>query len=317
MIPERIEALVIARAFAAAKPASAAELAAPLVRYAPPTLTEAAWRGHLERAIAELRARSVLDDRYRLVDRGQLAAAIGRHAAKTWDQLAGRTLPALGLGLAADDKLLARFEDAALWWSAVAARSLGAWTDGPPPSAPALRDAYVWRELGLLGKPKRCPGDIAAHFLARVLGSDPASFERQVRRCAAAAVGAPRQELALVKVGLVRLWCEGRALAAAGPRPFLDAVRELAGRARAGTFGERKVFIAAVWHELRRAPGYAALSLGDFKARLVAAHRAGELALARADLVAAMDPALVAASETTTDGASFHFIVRTAPEGGA
>jgi hypothetical protein len=31
--------------------------------------------------------------------------------------------------------------------------------------------------------------------------------------------------------------------------------------------------------------------------------------LARADLVAAMDPAAVAASETVTDGATFHFVV--------
>jgi hypothetical protein len=42
----------------------------------------------------------------------------------------------------------------------------------------------------------------------------------------------------------------------------------------------------------------------------VSAHRQRELELARADLVAAMDPTLVAASETRTDGATFHFIVR-------
>ena len=33
------------------------------------------------------------------------------------------------------------------------------------------------------------------------------------------------------------------------------------------------------------------------------------IVLCRADLVAAMDPALVAASETTTDGATFHFLL--------
>jgi hypothetical protein len=65
-----------------------------------------------------------------------------------------------------------------------------------------------------------------------------------------------------------------------------------------------------VWHELRKRPRWSAITLDELKARLVAAHRAGELVLARADLVAAMDPALVAASEITTDGASFHFIVK-------
>jgi hypothetical protein len=74
-------------------------------------------------------------------------------------------------------------------------------------------------------------------------------------------------------------------------------------------FGERKVFIAAIWDLLRRDPGFA-LSLDDFKTRLLDAHRAGTLELARADYTRAMDPALVQRSETTWDGASFHFVVR-------
>ena len=48
----------------------------------------------------------------------------------------------------------------------------------------------------------------------------------------------------------------------------------------------------------------------ELKERLFEAHRRGELELARADLVAAMDPALVAASEMFGGGARFHFIVR-------
>jgi hypothetical protein len=75
-------------------------------------------------------------------------------------------------------------------------------------------------------------------------------------------------------------------------------------------FGDRKVFISAVWDALRATPAWAALELDELKARLVAAHRSRELVLARADLVAAMDPALVAASETRTDGATFHFVIR-------
>ncbi|HEY6175218.1 MAG TPA: hypothetical protein VIX73_12260, partial [Kofleriaceae bacterium] len=77
-----------------------------------------------------------------------------------------------------------------------------------------------------------------------------------------------------------------------------------------GRFGDRKVFVSAVWDVLHRDPRWADLALAEFKTRLVAAHRAGELALARADLVAAMDPGLVAASEIAADGASFHFIVK-------
>ena len=83
-------------------------------------------------------------------------------------------------------------------------------------------------------------------------------------------------------------------------------------RLATGRFGERKVFIAAAWHALCRRPGYASLALDDFKSQLVRAHRSGALVLARADLVAAMDPELVIASETDADGTTFHFVVREA-----
>src|SRR5262249_10832151 len=93
------------------------------------------------------------------------------------------------------------------------------------------------------------------------------------------------------------------------PAAFAGAVLRAARQTTAGWFGDRKVFVSAVWEQLRGDPPWAQLALPEFKARLVAAHRAGALTLARADLVAAMDPALVAASEITVDGASFHFLV--------
>jgi hypothetical protein len=83
-----------------------------------------------------------------------------------------------------------------------------------------------------------------------------------------------------------------------------------AARVTDGRFGDRKVFVSAVWHELRRDPRWSGLALAGFKGRLLEAFRAHQLVLARADLVAAMDPALVAASEIAADGASFHFIVK-------
>jgi len=94
------------------------------------------------------------------------------------------------------------------------------------------------------------------------------------------------------------------------PEAFAEAVLRAADAVVDGWFGDRKVFISAVWDQLRRDPRWAGLGLAGFKAELVAAHRAGALALARADLVAAMDPALVAASEIAVDGASFHFVVK-------
>ena len=102
---------------------------------------------------------------------------------------------------------------------------------------------------------------------------------------------------------------------AGGDSPsFAEAALDAAATtARDGWFGDRKVFVSALWDELCKRPAWAALALDDFKARLLVAHRAGALTLARADLVAAMDPALVAASEIAADGASFHFVVKEPP----
>lgn len=72
--------------------------------------------------------------------------------------------------------------------------------------------------------------------------------------------------------------------------------------AAAGTyFGSRKVFLSTI-------PG---IDLADPEcvAMLDELRRAGLLEFARADLVAAMDPALVAASEWRLPGATFHFLV--------
>jgi hypothetical protein len=77
----------------------------------------------------------------------------------------------------------------------------------------------------------------------------------------------------------------------------------------AGRFGSRKVFVSAIWDALPAAER-ARQNLDSFKAQLFAAHRAQLLSLARADLVAAMPPAAVAASEIEpARGVTFHFVV--------
>jgi hypothetical protein len=72
-----------------------------------------------------------------------------------------------------------------------------------------------------------------------------------------------------------------------------------------GRFGPYKVFIAAVYLELRIVD----MTMAEFKARLVDANRNGTLSLARADLVGAMDPKMVAASEIYHMATSFHFVI--------
>ena len=81
-------------------------------------------------------------------------------------------------------------------------------------------------------------------------------------------------------------------------------------RATDGTFGGRKVFISTVWRGVREQPAFRDLSLEQFKRELVAAHKAGLVSLARADLTAAMDAAAVRESETTHLEARYHFVER-------
>jgi hypothetical protein len=324
-LPDRLEALVVARAHASRSAMSLAELVQPLDRFAPPELTQAAWRDQLAAVAGELRGRGVFEAGHRLHDADELARRIGHHAARTWPQLAERVLPALPLGIAADDgKRQSRLAGRDAWAAAIVGRSLGLWVDGPLPSLAGVCDALIWRELDLPGKPKHCPPEIRAHFVQRQLGSDAGPPERLARVLAAREVGAPRPELRALRDALVRCWLAGRAIGApsagddvdaadAGDelQPFADAVQSAAAAAAPdGWFGDRKVFVSAVWDQLRTHGRWAALALDDFKARLLAAHRAGALTLARADLVAAMDPARVAASEIAADGASFHFLVK-------
>jgi hypothetical protein len=98
----------------------------------------------------------------------------------------------------------------------------------------------------------------------------------------------------------------------------------LAAAQDAGRFGDRKVFIASLWTQMRGIEAQTGGTLTDgatiehFKAWLLRArlltHNGTEdgarlIVLCRADLVAAMDPARVAASETLADGAAFHFVL--------
>lgn len=74
-------------------------------------------------------------------------------------------------------------------------------------------------------------------------------------------------------------------------------------------FGDRKVFISRIWDKTK---GELQMTLNEFKRWLVDAYMAGRLEMSRADLVAAMDPEVVAASSTRPEGQSYpewHFVV--------
>ncbi len=74
-----------------------------------------------------------------------------------------------------------------------------------------------------------------------------------------------------------------------------------------GRYGDQKVFISAVYRAIP--PHALGMTLPEFKRWLIDRNRTGDLVLARADLVGAMDRSLVRDSEIEDRGATFHFIL--------
>jgi CheY-like chemotaxis protein len=75
-----------------------------------------------------------------------------------------------------------------------------------------------------------------------------------------------------------------------------------------GRFGDRKVFIAAIWRRLSTDPRFRGMSLEQFKRHLLEAQRTSMLVLSRADLRGAMDSDEVQESEIDDRGSTYNFV---------
>ncbi len=123
-------------------------------------------------------------------------------------------------------------------------------------------------------------------------------------------LGTPKDTADVLRAAAVRQWATGGPPAAdANPgggdqslAAFAAAVRRAAAATPTGRWGD-KVFIS---HVHRHMPGHP--SLEAFKRRLVEANTEGLVRLHQADLMAALDPADVRASETAYLSAVFHFV---------
>ncbi|MDB6155898.1 MAG: hypothetical protein JWL90_4351 [Chthoniobacteraceae bacterium] len=89
--------------------------------------------------------------------------------------------------------------------------------------------------------------------------------------------------------------------------PFSIQVQRAARTATHGWFGPGKLFIHHAWETWRRKTGDP-LDLPEFKKRLLAALRAGELGLTRADFTPVLDPIELAQAEIRDGVETFHFL---------
>jgi hypothetical protein len=159
-----------------------------------------------------------------------------------------------------------------------------------------------------------------AALLAREVGVSPRTSVKEVLHLAASkftrAKSAARADIIQALAGD---WLEAsrgtapQVLGGAEAAPVLNAhvIEKIRAAARSPStkrFGDNKAFIASVWRCLSEDPDLESLGEDGFKRLLVEAHQRGDIVLSRADLVAAMDPAEVRASETQHLNATYHFI---------
>jgi hypothetical protein len=179
----------------------------------------------------------------------------------------------------------------------------------------------------------------AGRLLAAQLARKPRDFGTDARLVAALAVehvGAARADLASLRLAVLRRYLDGPDKPAARPRSpakaplahprlvetppapaevgrpdlagFAQEVRRHAATRAEGWPGNRKAYISHVWHLMRQQRPEWGLSEIEFKCMLIEAHRAGNLALANADLKDTSNIAQVQDSAVVYKNSVFHFI---------
>jgi hypothetical protein len=164
---------------------------------------------------------------------------------------------------------------------------------------------------------------LSCAVLSQLMGSERLTKKNLARQLPLFETGLTAASADAARCKIVRDWLGGMPQkelrpAQAEPMPpepfdlpaFAATVRALAASSPPqDRFHDNKVFISALWSTSQREPNFPRLSLAEFKQRLVQANSQNLLHLSRADLVSAMDPQLVADSETAHLNATFHFVL--------
>lgn len=208
---------------------------------------------------------------------------------------------------------------------------------GKAPTLNQVRDALAWRAISVETAAKFQANAVMEVLLNRMLGaSKPLPLKKVLEQLVAKAAGAPTSHARTIEHAALRhLLSDNLPVGPVTPQPggtpvphgngapepgpgkraslpsddtaFAACVIAAARATRTGRFGDNKVFISHVIGRLR-GDGASIEDPEAFKARLVSAHQQGLLSLSRADLVEAMDPNDVDASEARYRNATFHFV---------
>lgn len=198
------------------------------------------------------------------------------------------------------------------------------------PSLTKARDSLLWQQLAgaeatanpqyqlaasnaTRSKPFTLSSVIAL-LLNSLLGTErELPWDAALKQLAAKAVGARRIGAEELRLAILRTATEKPAGTQQLKQPFslelfANQVMQSAKRSQTGRFGDNKVFISHVWHQMELDGNTFGLDLKQFKDHLALANNKDLISLSCADLAYAMDQNAVSASETSYLNSIFHFI---------
>lgn len=322
----RLETLVLARLLVRPKSGfGPSELRRQLFPFVSHTLSDADWRDRLSGVLQRLEtAKWVEAAHLRLTPDGQ-AEALRRLSLSSpptqvqWTQFVADVLVPAAIGLPPEN---ARTKGADDLVAVLLAREFDLAVGSSPTLAQVL-NAMVWQALGIDSSERLTQAALQRAILKRHLeGTRVQEPDRMARILAAKLSGARSAGSVPTRQAILREWVAGGPASKDARRPktmstspvgvriesFAKAALRAARAPDTVRFGEHKAFIDSVFEQYASAEKDPLTELGMFKQQLVAAHRKGLLTLARADLVEAMDPKRVAASETRYLNSTFHFV---------
>lgn len=330
-----VERLLLARLLIPSKrPPTLASVKKQLSPFFEHRLTTAEWNGLFESALVSLAEASLATAKpLTLTEAGRKQAleSIGMQQVPprlTWKALKDAWLTPLALAAPVDDS---RSRDRLKSTDGLKGYILKREYRLPFDKCPTLKeslDALIWKQLGIETNRPVTRDALLEEVVGRLL--DPSGRLKKKRiqdQLPAKALGASQTKPDELRLAAIRRWIEQRGAfsapghdqASAGDgasaaskaddlAEFGERVQAAARASVSGRFGPNKVFIGQVWRQLEADPHVANMDLDAFKSRLIEANRVGLVSLSRADLVEAMNPEEVVASETRHLNAVFHFV---------